>query len=177
MGLTRSTVVSVTPVALDVDSRAFRIACTLADAGFRSIVVEGRRSCRSFWNDKLEVRSIGSAEAALPPGSVLRNGAMRQVVAKFREGRFGSPGGAVLYAGFRAYDWRRHCHAPRKIVPAADLYYLHSFETHRAVAPIAARVSSMMHMISTVASSHHPPSVRLTATGCVRSMTGSRTGS
>jgi hypothetical protein len=142
MGLTRGIVVSVTPVALDADSRAFRVACTLADAGFRSIVVEGRRSRRSFWDDKLEVRSVGSVEATLPPGSVLRSGAMRQVVAKFREGRLGSPGEALLYAGFRAHDWRRHYHAPRKIVPAADLYYLHSFETHRAVAPIAARAGA-----------------------------------
>jgi hypothetical protein len=139
MGLTRGIVVSVTPVALDADSRAFRIACTLADAGFRSIVVEGRRSRRSLWDDKLEVRSVGSAEAALTPGSVLRNGALRQVVAKFREGRLGSLGEALLYTGFRAYDWRRHCHAPHKILTVADLYYLHSFEIHRAVAPIAAR--------------------------------------
>ena len=43
--------VSLTPASLDADSRAFRIAQTLADAGFHSIVVEGRPSARHFWDD------------------------------------------------------------------------------------------------------------------------------
>jgi len=49
--------VSVTPIALEADSRAYRIACTLADSGFRSIVVEGRPSRNRFSVDRSLSRS------------------------------------------------------------------------------------------------------------------------
>ena len=71
---TRGTAVSLTPVALETDSRAFQIACTLADAGFRSIVVEGRRSRQRFWDDRLEVRSLEHAETTLVPVQVFGPG-------------------------------------------------------------------------------------------------------
>jgi glycosyltransferase involved in cell wall biosynthesis len=134
----RATAVSVTPIALDADSRAFRIACTLAEAGFRSIVVEGRSSSRQFWDDTIEVVSLAGPSDG-NPGSALHEGALRRIAAALRQGRCGSIGEAVLYAGFRVYDWQRHRHIPGKMLPAADLYYLHSFELHRAVAPFARR--------------------------------------
>ena len=69
----RVTAVSVTPIALEADSRAFRIACTLAEAGFRSIVVEGRSSSRRFWDDTVEVVSL-AGPAGGNPGSALHEG-------------------------------------------------------------------------------------------------------
>jgi len=131
--------VSVTPIALEADSRAYRVACTLADSGFRSIVVEGRPSRNRFWDERLEVLSLGRSVAESFSGSAFRNGRLRSVVTALREGRIGSPGEAMLYAAFRAHDWRYHYHIPRARLPVADLYYLHSFEMHRAVMPIAAR--------------------------------------
>jgi glycosyltransferase involved in cell wall biosynthesis len=124
----RGVAVSLTPVALEADSRAFRIACALVDAGFRSIVVEGRASRNPFWGEAIEVRPLAPAGRER---SGLRGGALRG-------GRGGPAGELALYAAFRARDWWRHCRSPRRIVPPADLYYLHSFEFHRAVAGLAA---------------------------------------
>jgi glycosyltransferase involved in cell wall biosynthesis len=120
--------VSLTPLALEADSRAFRIACALAEAGFRSIVVEGRASRNRFWGDAIEVHSLAPAG---PERTGLRGGALR-------DGRGGRPGELALYAAFRAHNWWHYCRRPRRIVPAADLYYLHSFEYYRAVADLAA---------------------------------------
>lgn len=131
--------VSVTPIALQADSRAYRIACTLADSGFRSIVVEGRPSRSHFWDERLEVLSLGRSVGESRSGSAYRNGCLWSAVRALRAGRAGRPGEAMLYAAFRAHDWRFHYHIPRARLPAADLYYLHSFEMHRAVMPIAER--------------------------------------
>ena len=108
----RGTAVSLTPMALETDSRAFRIACTLADAGFHSIVVEGRRSGQPPGR-QVEVRSLEQAETALRPGAVFGQGRLRDAVTRLRDGRHGQLGQAALYAGYRAYDWHRHCHLPR----------------------------------------------------------------
>ncbi len=121
--------VSLTPLPLEADSRAFRIACALADAGFRSIVVEGRASRSRFWGEAVEVRSL--AAGADGERSAPRGGALRA-------GRLGRGGEIALYAAFRALDWWRYCRRPLGIIPQADLYYLHSFEFHRVVAGFAA---------------------------------------
>src|SRR5215472_510624 len=54
------TVVSLTPLPLEADSRTFRIARSLADLGLRSVVIEGRPSKSRFWGPEIEVRSPGS---------------------------------------------------------------------------------------------------------------------
>jgi glycosyltransferase involved in cell wall biosynthesis len=56
-----------------------------------------------------------------------------------RGGRLGGGGELALYLGFRGWEWWRHCWRPRGCIPPAELYYLHSFEFHRAVASITAR--------------------------------------
>jgi glycosyltransferase involved in cell wall biosynthesis len=140
--VTAITAVSVTPVPLEADSRAFRVACTLAEAGFRSIVVEGRKSACDFWRNRLEVRSPGRADPARLPGSALRPGRLRDFVGGLRNGRFGGCGEAFLSGGLRIYDWHRHYHAVRGLLPRAELYYLHSFETYRAVAPVVASAAA-----------------------------------
>ena len=62
----RGTAVSLTPVALEHDSRALRVALTLAEAGFRSIVVEARRArivagtTKSSCVRRRQPRSIGA---------------------------------------------------------------------------------------------------------------------
>ena len=118
---------SLTPLALEADSRTFRIAMTLADAGFRSVVIEGRPSVRRFWDDALEVRSAGGPGRA-SVASAPRNGPLRGAVGSLREGRFGAIGEAALYVGFRGFDWLQHCHQLARLLPAAEIYYLHSFE-------------------------------------------------
>ena len=59
-----------------------------------------------------------------------------------RSGRLGGGGELALYLGFRGWEWWHHCWRPRGCIPPAELYYLHSFEFHRAVTPIAARTGA-----------------------------------
>lgn len=126
-----ATIVSLTPLPLERDSRTFRIAHSFAEAGWRSVVVEGEASARPFWGEGIEVLALSSRPgAATPPGgAAARPGA----VARLRMGEFGRLGEYALYAAYRGCDWWRY-RRPAGRVPKADLYYLHSFELHRAVA-------------------------------------------
>jgi glycosyltransferase involved in cell wall biosynthesis len=132
------TIVSLTPLPLEADSRTFRIASSLGEAGWRSIVIEGRTSRAQFWGNAVEVRSLGP-EAIRCGMTSPRRRARDGAVAMARSGRLGSGGELALYLGFRGWEWWRHCWRPRGCIPTADVYYLHSFEFHRAVASIAAR--------------------------------------
>jgi glycosyltransferase involved in cell wall biosynthesis len=133
--------VSLTPLALDADSRAFRIASSLADAGFRSVVIEGRPSASRFWGSNIEVHGLGRAEPAAAGAD--RGIRPRQcAVDALRSGRLGRVGELALYGGFRAWDWRRHRRGLGRRLPPAAIYYLHSFEHYRAVAPVAARLGA-----------------------------------
>ena len=57
----RGTAVSLTPVALEHDSRAWRVACALAEAGFHSIVIEAQPSAHRCWKNGIELRSPAAA--------------------------------------------------------------------------------------------------------------------
>jgi glycosyltransferase involved in cell wall biosynthesis len=133
------TVVSLTPMSLEADSRTFRIAHSLADFGLRSVVIEGRPSTSRFWGPEIEVRSPrgtqGSSSAGPRP---------RRAVNALRSGRLGRLGERALYAGFRGYDWWHHLYQIARLLQPAQLYYLHSFELHRVVAPLAARFGSQV---------------------------------
>src|SRR6516165_4880635 len=109
--------VSVTPIALEADSRAYRIACTLADSGFRSIVVEGQPSRNRFWDDRLKVLSLSRSASESRSGSALRHRQLRSVVTALRDGRVGIPGEGVLYAAVRACDWPSHYRLARARIP------------------------------------------------------------
>jgi glycosyltransferase involved in cell wall biosynthesis len=132
----RGTVVSLTPLSLDADSRAFRIACSFAEAGFRSIVIEGEASGCRFWCDGIEAVALGPQRRGRSMQKTRRSG-WSPALAMARKGQFGGFGELLLYTGFRGYDWWHYCRRPRAIIPTADLYYLHSFEFHRAVAEAA----------------------------------------
>jgi len=135
---TFATAVSLTPLPLERDSRAFRIAQTLAESGFRSIVIEGQPSAQRFWGNEIEVRSAGAAgiERYAHAQHRIRP---RGLVLALREGRGGALGEWALYLGFRGEEWWRNYHSARRSIPPAKLYYLHSFEMYRAVAPLSAQ--------------------------------------
>jgi glycosyltransferase involved in cell wall biosynthesis len=137
-GWDRPVAVSLTPVSLDADGRAFRIAGSLADAGFHSVVVEGRRSSDRYWGDVLEVRSV-ARPSWLSAAPMATESPFRRSLTALRDGRLGSAGERVMYLGFRGYDWWKHCREPGRLLPQADLYYVHSFEMYRPVAALAAR--------------------------------------
>lgn len=124
-------------MALEQDSRVLRVALTLADAGFHSIVIEASRSTRRCWQEKIELRSSAAAGVDRSD-TLLHGGHSRRLIAALREGRVGAIGEWALYIAYRADDRRRHYTAIRRCLPPAELYYLHSFELYRAVAPMAA---------------------------------------
>jgi glycosyltransferase involved in cell wall biosynthesis len=138
----RGVAVSVSTLPLEADSRAYRMARTLAEAGFQSIVVEAQASSRQFWGGGIEVRPAGPKASETKPNAVFQPGRLRDAVTAVRQGRFGTIGKAGLYAGYRLFDWQRHCYRPRPLIPPAELYVLHSFEMYRAVAPIALRLGA-----------------------------------
>lgn len=138
----RGVAVSLSTLPLEADSRAYRMARTLAEAGFRSIVVEAQASSRLFWGEGIEVRPAGPRAFETRPNAAFRPGRLRDVVTAARQGRYGAIGEAGLYAGYRLFDWQRHCYRPRPLIPPAELYVLHSFEMYRAVAPIARRLGA-----------------------------------
>jgi hypothetical protein len=92
------TVVSLAPLPLEADSRAFRIARSLADFGLRSLVIEGRPSKSRFWGPEIEVQSSMESGRVSPR--------THRIVNALRNGRFGRLGELALYAGFRGYDQR-----------------------------------------------------------------------
>src|SRR5437763_12784411 len=101
-----ATIVSLTPLPLEADSRAFRIASSLGEAGWRSIVIDGRASATRFWGNAVEVRSLGSQAgrgAATSPSRRARGGA----VAMARSGRLGGGGELALYLRFRGWELGR----------------------------------------------------------------------
>jgi glycosyltransferase involved in cell wall biosynthesis len=128
------TVVSVTPIAVERDSRTYKQAASLARLGYRSLVLEGAPS--SIAGDELpfELRAVGGARhdgKTAPPtpddqGSVPRVG--------------GSPGQRLL-------EWLRRLLEPPlallaqlrwnlrtyRSLPEADLYWLHSYNQFGAV--------------------------------------------
>lgn len=129
----RGVAVSLTPVSLDADARAFRIARALSEAGFASVVVEGRASTRRFWDGAIQVRTVRKRPTESRPGSIFRPGRLHKAIQSLRDGHMGAPGEALLYAGFRVHDWWRYCWQPLPFVPPAALYVLHSYEFYRAV--------------------------------------------
>lgn len=138
----RGVAVSLSTLPLEADSRAYRFAQTLAETGYRSIVIETRASNRRFWGDEIEVRSTGRAKRTTPPSSILCPGRLRNAVTMVRQGRLGAISEVALYTAFRGFDWREYYYRPRRLIPPAELYVLHSFELYRAVAPLARRLGA-----------------------------------
>ncbi len=132
------TIVSVTSIALERDSRALKFAASIARLGYRSVAVEGERS-RGLPRDlPFEVISVDRAPPAAPPGAVkpveapARNGPSLR--ARIREAlpmslvqlidRLTEPLHS-LQGYLRLYLQRNREVAP--LLPPADAYYLHSF--------------------------------------------------
>jgi glycosyltransferase involved in cell wall biosynthesis len=114
------TIVSVTPIAVERDSRTFKQAASMARMGHRSIVVEAEPSAALTGELPFELVSVG---AASPPAPVA-------VAAAASEPRgpdwlrraLAAPLGLADYV--RSYA--RRCRTVASVLPPADLYYLHS---------------------------------------------------
>lgn len=112
--------VSITPLALEADSRTFKIAMSLRRFGYHSIVLEGSLSTEDFTPHGLDVRSLGPQRPASPSP---RGGA--QTPHSSSQGTFGH---LIRLVAFYGIFLRRYMLAPFLRLPRADLYYVHSYE-------------------------------------------------
>ena len=130
------TVVTITPIAVERDSRSFKQAASVARFGYTSIVLEGEASDLNPAVLPFELRSLGLSKPLLEPtggqsasrGKTFKTLAwslIRRVLGPFREIIR-----ALLYMYDRvvAYDLPTLRRAPK-----ASLYYLHSFAQFPAV--------------------------------------------
>jgi glycosyltransferase involved in cell wall biosynthesis len=126
------TVVTVTPMALEADSRTFKQAATVARAGYRSIVVEGRLS--RLQPDMLPFKLISpdvdpeDAVAERPAASSQSSG-LRAFLQRAPES-FKWPWRAVRYVAMYAIDFGL---VTFRRTPPASLYYLHAFYQFPAI--------------------------------------------
>lgn len=124
------TVVSITPVSLDADSRTLKEAASIARLGHRSIVVEGQGSATAREHVAIELVTLGTLGdtlAATDSGAVPGIGTARVESIARTLGRLLGP----LY--FLA-SWTASNLLITRRLPAADLYWLHGYEQWLAVA-------------------------------------------
>jgi glycosyltransferase involved in cell wall biosynthesis len=115
-----STVVSITPIAVERDSRTFKQAASMARLGHRSIVVEAEHSGALPPDLPFELISVAGSSAAAPAAVDAAAPAPRGP--DWLRHALAPPLGFTDYA--RSYA--RRCRSVARILPAADLYYLHS---------------------------------------------------
>lgn len=109
-------VVSVTPLPVEKDSRAYKAAASAQRFGYRSILWEGKPSAIRAEDLPFELQTVGEGAAQLLPPAL--QGLGRLTLAPYRLIRFL----VHYYAGYVA-----ECVvAPYRSLPDADLYYLHA---------------------------------------------------
>jgi hypothetical protein len=115
------TIVSVTPIAVERDSRTFKQAASMVRFGYRSIVVEAEPSGTLPADLPFELVSVGAAPAVTPAAVDIGTAAAPRGPEWLRRA-LAPPLGLADYV--RSYA--RRCRTVAGILPAADLYYLHS---------------------------------------------------
>lgn len=127
------TVVSLTPLPLEADSRTLKSALSYARWGFRSIVIEGHTSKCATFPEGIEVISPGpsaTATTSSPHATAPRQG-LRQRIRSIVRKVWGGPMPHVpllRLAIYMAYFFVQYRVRPRKLVPPATLYHVHSYE-------------------------------------------------
>jgi glycosyltransferase involved in cell wall biosynthesis len=120
-------VVTLTPAALDRDSRTLKQATTVARLGYASTVVQALGSHQAFADAPFELITLSSLGESLAAGDG-DAGASRGRVERLAEllGRIAGP--AYFLASWIAFNLRT-----ARRLPPADLYYLHGYEQALAV--------------------------------------------
>jgi glycosyltransferase involved in cell wall biosynthesis len=129
------TIVSITPIAVERDSRTFKAAASMARLGYRSIVVEAEPSAGLRNGLPFELITVGGrppaggpappAQAGAEPAPVGRLGRMAALVPDPVR-RAGRPLLGVLSVAHPLATFASQCRAMAAALPPADLYYLHS---------------------------------------------------
>ena len=136
----RATAVSVTPAALERDSRTFREAASLAAAGFRSLVFEGRRS--GFDRKGLPFTLLPASDstdeetpdrgAGQPRRDRPRSG-IRDLWHVLRRRRNAAPLDVLVFAAYVIHYLVAWVIVPVLRLPRGDVYILHEFSMFPAV--------------------------------------------
>ena len=136
------TIVSVTPIAVERDSRTFKVAASMARLGHRSIVVEAEPSAGLPDDLPFELITVGGRPPAQkssplsPPTSramssdpslpLTRLGRIAAATPAPIRRVVGPPWRAVLQIAVPPVRYAGRCRVMAAALPAADLYYLHS---------------------------------------------------
>lgn len=116
-----ATVVSVTPLPVDRDSRTFKFAASFARFGHESIVVEGMPSAIDRDRLPFELRSVGRVTDADEGAGAGESGPVLSGLRRMAE----PPIALAANLRWNLRTWRR--------LPEADLYQLHSYNQFLAV--------------------------------------------
>jgi len=127
------TIVSITPLRINADSRTFKIAASFTRFGYRSIVVEGEKSNSNPAHLPFELRSVNAAfinnegarediqNVPLNKGNNLRHDISQ--LAKRLPGILRKP---LLTLAFPFRYLNRFVLSIVRVIPGASLYYLHA---------------------------------------------------
>ena len=140
----RITIVSVTPIKAEADSRSYKIAASFSRFGYRSILVEGQKSDRLM--DKrlpFELVTIAPAQSSATTALSGTDGrswkifiinCARKSLLSIRPKVLGQAAINFLRLWLFLYSsFRTNFLLPLKYIPAASLYYLHGFTLYPAV--------------------------------------------
>jgi glycosyltransferase involved in cell wall biosynthesis len=134
------TVVSITPIRVEADSRSLKIAATIAHMGYVSILVEGQKS--HFDKNRLpfQLRSIGSMPGALRADipDHPRHGHWNAAIWKLRLELRETPSPVLFLIMYLL----RQAIIPLRHIPRASLYYLHGLHYFPAVYLLCKRWNS-----------------------------------
>lgn len=122
------TIVSITPIRVQADSRSFKIAASIARFGYTSILVEGQRSDLDPAHLPFQLVSIErlsrASNTTLSQSPTKPSRAAREAFRSARE---------ALPQLFMPWYFCRHAILPLRHIPKASLYYLHDFTLFPAV--------------------------------------------
>lgn len=143
----RKRVVSVTPLSLDADSRSLKVAYSLWRLGYESIVLEGRQTARLGQDPPFEVIFPTPAFASPQPGddpgvdaSTRRGRALARRTLGVLPARVQRGLAGVVHVVHSMLTFRRIHRETKRVLPEADLYYLHSFQQSPVIRAAARRL-------------------------------------
>lgn len=145
------TVVTITPLRVESDTRTFKQAASVARFGYRSIVIEGEPSALTPGAVPFDLRAIrskgsgyqtGQSKSHRSPGTKHRFvNSLRGLRARLRSSPAGPP---LVFARFLIDYTIQYVIRPLRVIPAASLYYLHAPYQFPAVAIQARRHNARM---------------------------------
>lgn len=131
-------IVSITPVALDRDSRTLKIAHSFAKWRYQSIVVEGQKSALDFSKYGIKVLSLADSSEKIPNNNVIYSKNfvvhfLKAVWFQLKKMRLTFFLNYLSFYDFKRRYYNKYTIGIDKNIPDADIYYLHSYEYFFAV--------------------------------------------